>query len=77
VSHHQRQLRRALQLVVVDVEVGAADAAGLHRELDLPRTGLRLGELGGTERRARLIEDHRAHPRIIAPHTRRRHRERR
>ena len=38
------------QLAVDDVQVGAADPAGVHAEQHLSRAGLRLGELGRPQR---------------------------
>ena len=60
VPHHQRQLRLG-EVAVEDVEVGAADAAGMNRDLDLAGTGSGLGQLSQPERLPLPLEDHRSH----------------
>ena len=60
VSEDERELRLC-QLAVDDVEIGAADAAGGHREQHLSGTRLGVGEVGLAERRAGPVEDHGSH----------------
>ena len=60
VPGHERQLGLG-QLAIDDVEVGAAHAAGRDCDEDLARARLGIGQLGLAERRARRVEDHRAH----------------
>ena len=49
------------QLAVDDVQVGAADAAGLDLDQHLPGPGLGLGDVNEPQRLARGFEDHGAH----------------
>ena len=51
-------------LAVADVQVGAADAARVDPDLDLPRAGLGLIHDGGAKRAARRVEQDRAHQRM-------------
>ena len=60
VARHERQLGLG-QLAVDDVQVGPADAAGLDGDEDLARGRLRVGQVGLAQRRARRVENHRAH----------------
>ena len=64
---HDGQARRHFSLD--DVEVGAADAAGFHRDLDFPRAGCRARQLGGRQGtalgRSRALEAHAAHRKTI------------
>ncbi len=64
-SGHERQLGLG-ELAVDDVQVGPADCARPHREPDLARRRLRLGELREPQRLAHPLEDHRAHRQAIA-----------
>ena len=48
-------------LAVAQVQIGPADAAGMHAQAQLPRPRFRHGDLGGAQWRARTVEQHRAH----------------
>src|SRR5207248_1093022 len=64
VSEHERELRPR-ELAVDDVQVGAADGAGLDPEEKLARAGLRLRDLRCAQRLAGRVEEHRAHGRTL------------
>ncbi len=68
-SNDQRQFRIG-QFAIDNVQIGSADGAGEHFELDLVIPGFRLGSIVKDERIARLIEDHRAHA-VILTHAQR------
>ena len=57
---HERQVT-GVELAVAQVQVGAADAAGLDAELELPGRRDRLGHVGEAQRPARLVEQRGAH----------------
>jgi hypothetical protein len=48
-------------VAVAQVQVGPADAAGVHADQDLPGGGPRLRHVGETQRPPGSIQDHRAH----------------
>jgi hypothetical protein len=60
VAEDERELR-TIELAVRDVEVGPADAAGLHGDEQLPRAGLGPGEVALHERLPRPLQHHRPH----------------
>ncbi len=60
VTRDDRQLRIG-QLAVDDVQVGAADAAGLDAQPDLPGAGIRIGPILEREPLAGPPQHHRAH----------------
>jgi len=62
---HQRQLGLG-ELTIDDVEIGAADAAAGDLDQDLPRGGLRVGQLAFDQRLPRRFEDHGAHELIVS-----------
>jgi hypothetical protein len=49
------------QVAVDDVQVGAANAAGGNTDLDLLRTGFRIGQFHRFQGTAGLFENHRLH----------------
>ncbi len=49
------------ELSVDDVQVGSTDAAGMHLEANLSRTGDRIGQLGGLQLNTDPGEEHRLH----------------
>src|SRR5215211_281957 len=57
---HERQLR-SVELAVDDVQVGAADTAGVHVEQNGAGAGLGVGQVGRAQRLLLAVEDHRAH----------------
>ena len=65
VAGDQRQLG-VRQLAVDDVQIGAADRAGLDPHQDLARAGDGVGEPGRAQRLARGVEDHGEHDGTIA-----------
>ena len=60
VSRHDRQFRIG-QFAVDDMQIGAADAAGLDPNANLARTRRRVGPLLHLEPLMRPVEDHGAH----------------
>src|SRR5207248_2563654 len=60
VAEHERQLR-LVEVAVRDVEVGAADTAGVNAQAHLAGPRRRLLELDLSQRRPHAGEDHRAH----------------
>jgi hypothetical protein len=66
VTGHERELRLT-QLAVDDVQVRAAHPAREDLQRKLARAGLRVGQLRRAQRRAWLIEHHRAHARSLRP----------
>ena len=60
VPQNERQLGLG-QIAVDDVQVGAADAAGVDLDQDLLRPGNGFGDIDQLERLALGFEDHRAH----------------
>jgi hypothetical protein len=60
VAGDQGQLR-IRELAVHDVKVRPAHRAGVDPDQDPVRAWFRFGDLGGTQRLARRVEDHRAH----------------
>ena len=63
VAEDQREVP-GVELAVAQVQVGAADAARLDAQLQLPRPRLRLGDLGEPQRPAGRVEQHRAHAQV-------------
>jgi hypothetical protein len=59
-TQHDRQLRRC-DLIVAEMQVGPAYSACLDRDAELPRTGLWVGQLGGSQRLTLGFEDRGAH----------------
>ena len=63
VAEDERQLRVG-ELAVSDVQIGAANAAGVHAQAHLSGAELGPRQVSSAQRRARRIEHHRPHVRI-------------